>query len=505
MPLDGRQHGQRAWDPARIHLSYHWLWLVPRELAHRSRTVPYHDGIRTDLGDAPVAPGARASLCRAACSRRRPGRLLAAVGHGGGGRHLVCAGRAAPAAHARRRRAAAGVVFAPLPLLVCCCCGAVSRCARSNALGADSPDVDVVWCAATLAAKPLILAHDALLEPTRRRLLADRSPSRSLVPLLAVLLILPRARPAVGAAGDRHLLLAADPRRRRLLPVLRRRAVGAGAARRAPDRARVGIDRQPVHARLLWLVVDWPFAVWLRSRLSRATRRREPRVRASRGCDGRSPSPVWSRRGGCRLSAPRVLGVDAARSDVPRARRWSSSSGRSATTPTTRGTTCARLAASAGDRRRRSTMRVAWLRERAPLRAGGAGVRRGARQEPDRRPGGIAAGLRRRLPRRRAGGDAAPAALDRRQPALHQRHRSDQRRAHLGRRVHDDDVAAAARSRRGGVPVSRQSLLGAAARAHRARLHHAVGGAVRARILEPAGDASGVRVSAAACSSPTSR
>src|SRR5947209_18070349 len=53
--------GTRAWDPSRLHLSYHWLWLVPRELAHRSRTVPYHDGIRTDLTDV-VPPGARLSV-----------------------------------------------------------------------------------------------------------------------------------------------------------------------------------------------------------------------------------------------------------------------------------------------------------------------------------------------------------------------------------------------------------------------------------------------------------
>src|SRR5205823_5997917 len=48
--------GQLAWDPARVHLSYHWLWFVPRELASRTRTLPYHDGIRTDLVE-PVAPG----------------------------------------------------------------------------------------------------------------------------------------------------------------------------------------------------------------------------------------------------------------------------------------------------------------------------------------------------------------------------------------------------------------------------------------------------------------
>src|SRR6185369_13178355 len=68
VPVTLSNTGPGAWDPSRIHLSYHWLWLVPRELLHRSRTVPYQDGIRTELGDAPVVPGARVSL---------PGRLLA--------------------------------------------------------------------------------------------------------------------------------------------------------------------------------------------------------------------------------------------------------------------------------------------------------------------------------------------------------------------------------------------------------------------------------------------
>ena len=45
-----------------MRVSYHWLWLVPRELATRSRwNVPYHDGIRTELG-APVPPGGRVAL-----------------------------------------------------------------------------------------------------------------------------------------------------------------------------------------------------------------------------------------------------------------------------------------------------------------------------------------------------------------------------------------------------------------------------------------------------------
>src|SRR5499427_7390763 len=62
VPLTVVNRGQRAWDPATIHVSYHWLWTIPRELVRRSRTVPYHDGIRTALGDQPVAPGAPVTL-----------------------------------------------------------------------------------------------------------------------------------------------------------------------------------------------------------------------------------------------------------------------------------------------------------------------------------------------------------------------------------------------------------------------------------------------------------
>src|SRR5260370_30307281 len=61
VPIAVANTGQRTWDAARMHLSYHWLWLVPRELASRSRTVPFHDGIRTALG-APIAPGGAATL-----------------------------------------------------------------------------------------------------------------------------------------------------------------------------------------------------------------------------------------------------------------------------------------------------------------------------------------------------------------------------------------------------------------------------------------------------------
>ena len=253
---------------------------------------------------------------------------------------------------------------------------------------------------------------------------------------------------------------------------------------RAPDRPRVGLDRQPVHARpaLAGRSTGRSRSGW-RCGCSRSARSRVAIALRRRGAV----------RGDCRASVAGAVVAGAARA---RPRRRSIRC--SATAPVVEqlgpfGYPRLRhlelrahdVAASAGDGRA-AGRRGAWLRERAPLRAGGAAVRRRARQEPDRRPGRVAAGFRRRL-RRRAARTVMPHLRQwtARQPALHQRHRSDQRRAHLGRRVHDDDVAAAARSRRRRVPVSRQPLRRAAARADRARLRHAVGGRVRAGILEP--------------------
>lgn len=147
--------GQRAWDPARIHVSYHWLWLIPRELIHRSRLVPYQDGIRTDL-DRTVAPGASVAL---------EGRLLPPAWPGVYWLQwdMVEEGVGWFAQLSPRQPRTLVVVLppigwmlAPLPLLVAIG-GLFSRRARY---------ADALWCAAALAVKPLILAHEALLEPS---------------------------------------------------------------------------------------------------------------------------------------------------------------------------------------------------------------------------------------------------------------------------------------------------------------------------------------------------
>ena len=68
VPLVVSNRGTQVWNPAVVHVSYHWLWLVPRELRHRSRwDLPYQEGIRTDLPNL-VASGGQV---------RVDGRLLA--------------------------------------------------------------------------------------------------------------------------------------------------------------------------------------------------------------------------------------------------------------------------------------------------------------------------------------------------------------------------------------------------------------------------------------------
>src|SRR2546430_13295463 len=58
VPLTLTNTGTREWNPPRIHLSYHWVWFIPRELPARSRwDVPYHNGIRTELAGAVAAGG----------------------------------------------------------------------------------------------------------------------------------------------------------------------------------------------------------------------------------------------------------------------------------------------------------------------------------------------------------------------------------------------------------------------------------------------------------------
>ena len=316
MPVTLGNSGVRAWDPSRIHLSYHWLWLVPRELAHRSRTVPYHDGIRTDLGGAGGAGGQR---------RRSQGRILAPAMPGLYWLQwdMVEEGVTWFAQVAPRQPRTLVVVVPPLAWICRAAAAAASRCGACSRLRRSRGDrawsvrsADVWWCAATLAAKPLILAHAALLEPTVVAYWLIVAVA-VIVPVLG-LLLLPRRAAAVGAAGGRHLLFAADPGRRRLLPLLRRRPVDAGAAGGASDRPRVGIGRQPVHARAG--VAARRLAVRLLARGTDVAREAAPAASSPRSSRRTSAAAARGAVGGRRGRGGSARArVHAARSDVPRA------------------------------------------------------------------------------------------------------------------------------------------------------------------------------------------
>ncbi|HJZ71979.1 MAG TPA: LTA synthase family protein [Vicinamibacterales bacterium] len=204
VPLAVVNRGQRAWDPATIHVSYHWLWTIPRELLRRSRRVPYHDGIRTEIGERAVTPGAAVPV---------QGRLLAPdvpglywlqwdmVEEG-----VTWFAQVSP----RQPRTLVLVVpplawlFAPLPLLVVL----AASFGPSRLFVAFA---DVLWCTATLAVKPFIVAHEALLEPTPVAYWINISIA-ILVPVLALAVLSRRARPFVllGVGIFASLVLLAD-------------------------------------------------------------------------------------------------------------------------------------------------------------------------------------------------------------------------------------------------------------------------------------------------------
>ena len=270
VPVSLINSGGRAWDPARIHLSYHWLWLVPRELAHRSRTVPYHDGIRTDLGNASVPPGAGVTLQGRVLGPALPGVYWLQwdmVEEG-----VTWFAQVAP----RQPRTLVVVVpppawiCAPLPLLIAL--WGLFALRRRRWPHAPNPGMwpmlaDLLWCAATLAAKPLILTHAALLEPTA---VADWLilAVAVVVPLLALLILPRRARPwALLAAGIFcSLLILGDVFYYRFFGDV----LSTPAMLAAHQTGRVwGSVGRLFTPGLLWLLIDWPFAIWLVARMSR--------------------------------------------------------------------------------------------------------------------------------------------------------------------------------------------------------------------------------------------
>ncbi len=266
VPLVIANSGSRPWDPARIHASYHWLFLIPRELASRSRwNVPYQNGIRSELG-GPVAPGGTV---------RVEGRLLAPTVPGVYWLQwdMVDEGAVWFAQVAPRQPRTLVLVapplmwlFAPLPLIVAVM-GAVRATANATRVAAPRSRVsridlpyDVLWCGTVLLAKPFVIIHDALLEPTR---VAYWLIAALALGISAGLALLPRrlrlwSSLAIGLFAS-GLILSDVVYYRFFGDVL-----SAPALLGAHQTGQVwGSIRSLVTPELAWLVIDCPFAVWM--------------------------------------------------------------------------------------------------------------------------------------------------------------------------------------------------------------------------------------------------
>jgi phosphoglycerol transferase MdoB-like AlkP superfamily enzyme len=267
-----RNTGQRTWDDARIHLSYHWLWIVPRELARRSRNVPYHDGIRTVFG-TDVLPGGRVQVEGRILAPEYPG--LYWLQWDMVEEDVTWFAQVSP----RQPRRLVVVLpslagaFAPLPLLVALV-GALALASGARSRSTVDSGVrriaDLAWCAAALLAKPFVLVREALLEPTWvaywLMLMAA-----IIVPLLGMLALPRRARAwalfACGVLGT--LLMLGDG----LYYQFFGDVLSAPAMLAVRQTGHVsGSIRSLLAPTLLWLVADLPVALWMTILLTRATR-----------------------------------------------------------------------------------------------------------------------------------------------------------------------------------------------------------------------------------------
>ena len=305
VPLALTNTGEQAWDPAHVHLSYHWLWLIPRELALRSRTLPYHEGIRTDLAGA-VPPTARIVAQGRVLAPKVPGLYWLQwdmVEEG-----VIWFAQVSP----RPPRQLVIVVptpaalFAPVPLVLAMAGAIVLGAGARGRLPAGrlafAGNADVWWCAASLFSKQLILFHEALLEPTA--VAYWLTVVGATVPPAVFMLVLPRrarawALFAVGVFGT-FVILGDAVYYRFFGDVL-----SAPALLAAHQTARLwGSIRSLLTPGSVWLVVDLPFALWLSIRLSGGSKAMPaPRHRAV------APSIVLGTLvvAGALISAPRVL------------------------------------------------------------------------------------------------------------------------------------------------------------------------------------------------------
>ena len=269
-----------------MHVSYHWLWVVPRELAKRSRTVPYHDGIRTEL-TASVAPGDELHVAGRLLAPELPGVYWLQwdmVEEG-----ITWFAQVAPRQSRRLVVVlpALSSVVAPLPLIVAILASiGLVRIERSGTRSAAFPGTlaiaDVLWCAASFVSKPLILVHEALLEPTPVGywliIVAAVAP-----PVLAMAL-LPRRLRAWGllACGTFvSVLILGDALYYRFFGDV----LSATAMLAVRQTGQVsGSIRSLIAPGMLWLVLDIPFALWLVIRITRGSRAVPS---PARGVDGR--------------------------------------------------------------------------------------------------------------------------------------------------------------------------------------------------------------------------
>ena len=270
LPIVVTNSGTEAWDPARIHVSYHWLWIVPRELASRSRNVPYQDGIRTDLGRR-VDPGTSIPLEGRVLAPAWPGIYWMqwdAVEEG-----VTWFSQVSP----RQVRTLVVVLptafsaLAPLPILLALLgLYAVSRMERRRdyvdpALARFARNADIWWAAAALFVKPLVLISEALLEPTPVAIWLMTVTAFAPV-LLIALLVGRRARawPLFVLASAGAFVALADLLYFRFFGDMV--SVPALFALRQTPRVAASI-RSLLNAGLLWQVIDLPFAAWLVVRL----------------------------------------------------------------------------------------------------------------------------------------------------------------------------------------------------------------------------------------------
>jgi lipoteichoic acid synthase len=283
IPLTVANAGERAWDPDLVHVSYHWLWIIPRELAKRSRAVPYHEGVRTVLQGV-VTPGAGAAIEARLLAPPYPGLYwlqwdmveegvtwFAQVSPGQPRRLVIVLPTLAG-------------LFAPLPLLAAIVgVGTLGltrrRIAPSRSLVAGAALAEAVWCAATLFAKPLILVREALLEPTA--VAYWLIVVTAVVPPLLCFTLWQRPVRAVAllACGSvATLVILGDA----IYYWFFGDVLSASAVLAARQTGQVWSSiRSLATPRMFWLLLDMPFALWLTARAFRA-RPMEPASRRLR-------------------------------------------------------------------------------------------------------------------------------------------------------------------------------------------------------------------------------